>query len=163
MNVNRLSKGARRFQHALAEHGIEAVVEELPESTKSASDAANAIQCEQGQIVKSLLFVGSESGKPILILTSGINTVATEKIRSLIGEGVRQADASYVKAVTGYAIGGVPPVCHTTQIKTLIDRDLVGITPLWIAAGAPSAVVKIVCTITKFVPHGVVAEVRQDT
>ncbi len=113
------------------------------QSTKTAKDAANALNCEIAQIVKSLIFVGKNSKKPILILASGINRVDEEKVSKIIGEFIEKADADFVREKTGFSIGGVSPIGHKNEIDIYIDKDLLNFEFVWAAAGTPNSVFKI--------------------
>jgi len=105
---------------------------EFPAGTRTAQDAAAAIGCSVGQIVKSLVFVRGD--KPVLVLCSGANTVDTERL------GVAKADADVVRRATGFAIGGVPPYGHPAPLETLVDEDLMAHDEIWAAAGTPRSV-----------------------
>jgi prolyl-tRNA editing enzyme YbaK/EbsC (Cys-tRNA(Pro) deacylase) len=107
-------------------------VREFPEGTRTAQDAAAAIGCSVGQIVKSLVFVRGE--EPVLVLCSGANTVDAERL------GLHKADADVVRRATGFAIGGVPPYGHPAPLETLVDEDLLGYDEVWAAAGTPRSV-----------------------
>src|SRR3982750_4330301 len=107
-----LSKTAQSVQNALAQKGLECKVIELPDSTRTAQDAACAIGCEVGQIVKSLIFKTKETHRPVLILASGSNRVKEETIESYLSEKMVKADANFVREITGFAIGGIPPIGH---------------------------------------------------
>lgn len=138
--INRLSKSAQIIQDALSAKGINFTVIELPSSTRTAQDAANTIGCSIGQIVKSLIFKTKESGQPILVLASGPNRVHEEKIEAEIGQKITKADADFTREVTGFAIGGIPPLGHKNKIQTFIDQDLLQYAEVWAAAGTPNAV-----------------------
>ena len=105
---------------------------EFPEGTRTAQDAAAAIGCTVGQIVKSLVF--RRDGEPILVLCSGANTVDAQRL------GLDKADANVVRRATGFAIGGVPPYGHPAPLETLVDEDLLGYDEIWAAAGTPRSV-----------------------
>lgn len=137
---NLFSKNAQRVQNALAEKGATCKVVELPSSTRTANEAAETIGCEVAQIVKSLIFRTRESKQAVLILASGINRVNEKTIAGHIGEKIEKADADFTREVTGFAIGGIPPIGHKTKILTLIDQDLLNYNELWAAAGMPNAV-----------------------
>jgi len=117
-----LSESAQKVQKALAEWGIEARVVELPDSTRTAIEAAQAIGCTVSQIVKSLVFRGAESGAAILIEASGTNRVNEKAIAALIGEKIVKADADFVREQTGYAIGGIPPAGTCSSYESGADR-----------------------------------------
>lgn len=135
-----LSKSAQSIQDALNAKGLECKVLELPSSTRTANEAAETIGCEVAQIVKSLVFRTQETHRAILILASGINRVNENLIAEHIGEKIEKADADFTREVTGFAIGGIPPIGHKTKILTLIDEDLLHFNELWAAAGMPNAV-----------------------
>ena len=136
----KLSKSAKTVQDALLEKGMAFEVVELSESTRTAKDAAQTLGCSVAQIVKSLLFRSEETHRPILVLASGINRVNEVAIEKIIGEKIVKADADFTREVTGFAIGGVPPVGHKKAIETFIDKDLLKFDELWAAAGTPNAV-----------------------
>ncbi|MBL7499576.1 YbaK/EbsC family protein [Frankia sp. CNm7] len=127
-----------RFQERLRELGASGEARELPNSSHTATEAAEALGTAVGQIVKSLVFLAGE--KPIMVLASGENQVDTDKVAALVGEPVGRAGAKTVREATGYAIGGVPPVAHATELRILVDRDLLAHAELWAAAGTPNAV-----------------------
>jgi prolyl-tRNA editing enzyme YbaK/EbsC (Cys-tRNA(Pro) deacylase) len=127
-----------RVLAALAELGCDARPIELPKSTRTAPEAAEAIGTSVGQIVKSLVF--DAGGAPVLVAASGSNRVSVEKLGSLAGTPVRRADADLVRKATGFSIGGVPPVALARRLRVLVDRDLMRYTEVWAAAGMPNAV-----------------------
>lgn len=128
------------MQEALRALGLPDAVRELDASTRTAPEAAAAVGCELGAIVKSLVFRGASSGEPVLVLVSGDNRAIEPRVASEIGEDVERADADFVRSATGYAIGGVPPVGHRGEVRTLVDRDLLRFDEVWAAAGTPRAV-----------------------
>jgi prolyl-tRNA editing enzyme YbaK/EbsC (Cys-tRNA(Pro) deacylase) len=130
-------------QEALNAHGLQLDVKEFAESTRTAEDAARAIGCQLGQIVKSLVFKAQRSGKAVLVIASGSNRVDEKIIRDHLGEKIGRADADFVRAQTGFAIGGVPPVGHTQKLTTFIDKDLLDYDEIWAAAGTPNAVFRL--------------------
>jgi len=138
-----LSPSAQRVQDALAGLGLSLEVVELPASTRSAAEAAQAVGCNLGQIVKSLIFRTLDSDRPVLIETSGANRVDEQLLGALVGETIGKADAEYVRQRTGFVIGGVPPVGHSEKLTTLIDQDLMGYAEIWAAAGTPNAVFRL--------------------
>ena len=138
-----LSPSAQRVQQALQSIGYSYEVVELPVSARTAIEAAEAIGCHVGQIVKSLVFKAKRSGTPILVIASGENRVKEERIEHLIDEPLGKADAEFVRQQTGFAIGGVPPVGHIGQIRTFIDQDLLQYDVIWAAAGTPNAVFRL--------------------
>lgn len=130
----------QRVQEALQHLGFSCQVLELPQSTHTAAEAAQAVGCTIGQIVKSLVFRGKETHKPILILASGANRVDEKALARLVGEPIEKADADFVREQTGFAIGGVPPIGHIQPLPTYIDQDLMQYEEIWAAAGTPHAV-----------------------
>lgn len=138
-----LSGSASRIQSALDALGVTLEVVELPVSTRTARDAAEAVGCEVAQIAKSIVFRGRESDRPVLIITSGANRVDEEKVRSYVGEALTKADADFVRQETGFAIGGVPPIGHLQSVLTFVDQDLLDYPEIWAAAGTPRAVFRL--------------------
>ena len=138
-----LSASAQKVQESLRNLGINCQVVELPGSTRTAADAASAVGCRVEQIAKSIIFQGKTSGRPVMVIASGSNRVNEKKLRDLISEPVKKADADFVRLHTGFAIGGVPPVGHANPIKIFIDQDLMGYAEIWAAAGTPHAVFKL--------------------
>ncbi len=138
-----LSSSAQKVQDALTALGLTLEVVELPSSTRTAVEAAQAIGCQVGQIVKSLVFKGKRSERPILVVASGANRVNEKAIEALIGEPLGKADADFVRRRTGFVIGGVPPVGHTERLETFVDQDLLTYPEIWAAAGTPNAVFRL--------------------
>lgn len=139
MNTS-LPKSAQRVRDAALDAGLTIEVMEMPSSTRTAEDAANACGCAVGQIVKSLVFRGKESAKPYLLLVSGDNRVDQKGVAAHIGEALTRPDADDVRAVTGYAIGGIPPIAHATPLESYVDVDLLKHDVVWAAAGTPNCV-----------------------
>ena len=138
--MTQLSPSAQKVQDALRALGFDLTVIEHSESTRTAQEAAERVGVTLGQIVKSLIFKGKTSSKPILVLTSGANRVNEKRIKEYAGEKIERADADFVRAVTGYAIGGVPPIAHLQPMETYLDVDLMQYDIIWAAAGTPKAV-----------------------
>src|SRR5512138_2856844 len=126
-----LSSSAQKVQDQIKSLGFDYTVIEHAESTRTAQEAAERAGCELGQIVKSLIFKGRDSGKPILVLTSGVNRVDEKRISAYAGEAIGRADADFVRAVTGFAIGGVPPIAHIQRMETYIDEDFLQYPTVW--------------------------------
>lgn len=131
---------AQSIQSYMSSKGLPFQVVKFAESTRTAVDAAQAIGCQVSQIVKSLIFRTKESNTPILVLVSGKNRVDEKLITNAVGESIAKADADFTREVTGFAIGGIPPVGHAQVIKTFIDKDLLELGELWAAAGTPHTV-----------------------
>ena len=138
-----LSSSAQKVQDALHALGMTLQVVELPDSTRTAVEAAQAVGCQVGQIVKSLIFKAKRSQRPVLVIASGANRVNEKAIEALIGEPLGKADADFVRQHTGFAIGGVPPVGHTEPVETFVDEDLLQYSEIWAAAGTPNAVFRL--------------------
>lgn len=141
--VGELSPSARRVQEALARRGLELDVVELAQTTRGAADAAHAIGCAVGQIAKSLIFRGTQTERPLLVVASGANRVDEARLAELAGEPIAKADADFVRNHTGFAIGGVPPLGHPSPLPTFIDQDLLQYPEIWAAAGTPNAVFRL--------------------
>jgi prolyl-tRNA editing enzyme YbaK/EbsC (Cys-tRNA(Pro) deacylase) len=130
-----------RFGTWLEESGLGITVRQFPEGTRTAADAARAVGCDVAQIVKSLVFVAA--GRPVIALVSGANRLDEKRLGAAAGEPVTKADAETARAATGYAIGGVPPFGHATEVPVFMDRDLLGHAMVWAAAGRPDSVFEI--------------------
>lgn len=130
-----------RVVEALETLGVETQVKEFAESTRTAEEAAAAVGCTVGQIVKSLIFLAGDT--PILALVSGANQADTSRLAEIAGAPITRANAAIVREATGYAIGGVPPLGHATRLPTYLDRDLLQYEIIWAAAGTPNAVFSI--------------------
>lgn len=141
----RLAKSAQSVQEALKKKGLDDCnVIEFTESTRTAADAAMVIGCDVAQIVKSLIFKTKRSHKPVLVLASGQNRVNEAVIASYVGEKIIKADANFTKDVTGFAIGGIPPMGHKQPIDFIfLDKDLLRFKTVWAAAGTPNALVQL--------------------
>jgi prolyl-tRNA editing enzyme YbaK/EbsC (Cys-tRNA(Pro) deacylase) len=135
-----LSPSAQKVQDALAARGFANQVVEHEQTTRTSAEAAAAVGCEVGQIAKSLIFKGRQSGNAILVIASGANRVDEKKLRGLAGEKVEKPDADFVRERTGFVIGGVPPLGHAEPLITFIDEDLMQFDSIWAAAGTPNAV-----------------------
>lgn len=141
-----LSNSAQKVQDALNAHGLPCEVFEMPDTTRTARDAAQAAGCEVGQIVKSLVFKGVRTNKPYLVLASGANRVNEKQLGEIVDEPVKMPDADFVREKTGFAIGGVPPLGHAEKLEIFIDEDLLPYDEIWAAAGTPNAIFKLTPT-----------------
>lgn len=141
--TKQIKTSSSRVQDFLSQHGQEFVVQQMPDSTRTAVDAANAIGCSVSQIAKSLIFKDGDTGEPVLVVASGTNMVCVDKVRAATGITLDKADATFVREKVGYAIGGVPPVAHKAKVKTILDRDLQQYSEIWAAAGTPNSVFKL--------------------
>jgi prolyl-tRNA editing enzyme YbaK/EbsC (Cys-tRNA(Pro) deacylase) len=132
-----------RVRSALAELGLQSEIKEFAASTRTSADAAAAIGCSVAQIAKSLVFRAKPSGRAILVMASGANRVDEKKLAAALGETIGKADAEFVRAETGFAIGGVSPVGHGIRLTTFIDEDLMALSEIWAAAGSPNSVFRL--------------------
>jgi prolyl-tRNA editing enzyme YbaK/EbsC (Cys-tRNA(Pro) deacylase) len=147
-----------RVRASLAQFGLDHLtVREFAESTATASDAAAAIGTTVGRIVKSLVFMAGD--QPVLVLVSGPNRVDIARVGQLLGKPITRANADQVRTLTGFAIGGVPPVGHAQRLITLVDHDLLQYDEVWAAAGTPNAVFAISPTDLVRVADGLVEDV----
>jgi prolyl-tRNA editing enzyme YbaK/EbsC (Cys-tRNA(Pro) deacylase) len=158
--MSTLSPSAQKIQDLLNSLGYQYTVIEHAESTRTAQEAADRAGCELGQIVKSLIFKGNDSGKPILVLTSGANRVDEKRISDYAGESISRANADFVRAVTGFAIGGVPPIGHVQKMETYIDEDFLQYPTIWAAAGTPNAIFELKTPDLQTMTQGKVAMVK---
>ena len=155
-----LSPSAQKIQALLNSLGYNYTVIEHTESTRTAQEAADRAGCELGQIVKSLIFRGKTSGKPILVLTSGVNRVDEKRISGYAGEPISRADADFVRTVTGYAIGGVPPIGHNEKMETYLDEDFLQYKMVWAAAGTPNAIFELTIADLQKMTEGKITQVK---
>jgi prolyl-tRNA editing enzyme YbaK/EbsC (Cys-tRNA(Pro) deacylase) len=132
-----MSKSLARVIAALRAAGLDAEPLEMQGETRTALQAAAAAGCTLDQIVKSILFKGQESGRLFLFLTAGGNLVDPARAAALAGEPVGRAEANEVRAVTGFAIGGVAPLGHLTPLPVWFDPRLMAFPVIWGAAGTP--------------------------
>ena len=147
-----------RFESWLSDAGHGITVKRFPEGTRTAADAARAVGCDIGQIVKSLVFVAG--GRPVVVLVSGPNRLDEKRLASITGEPVTKADAETARAATGYSIGGVPPFGHATELPVFMDRDLLGYGVVWAAAGRPDSVFEIAPERLRELSAATVADVK---
>ena len=115
---------------------------EFEASTRTSQDAATALGCTVAEIAKSLIFKAAD-GRPVLVIASGVNRIDEAKLHDLLGQEIGRADAAFVRAATGFAIGGVPPVGHAVRPIVVIDGDLQQFASLWAAGGTPNAVFRL--------------------
>lgn len=134
-----LSPSARKVQAALASLGLDCVITEHAASARTSQEAADLLGCAVGQIAKSLVFRATASGAPVLVIASGANRVDEAKVGALLGEPIGRAKPEFVREVTGYAIGGIPPVGHAQAIRTFVDEDLARFDVVYAAGGTPNA------------------------
>ena len=138
--MGELPASAQRVQDAATALGLDVPVREMEIPTRTAEEAAAACGVTVGQIIKSLVFLGADSGKPYLLLVSGSNRVNEKGVAAHLGEKLKRPDAEFVRNLTGYAIGGIPPFGHASPLATYVDADLLQYDVVWAAAGTPRAV-----------------------
>ncbi len=138
--MSELPASAQRVQDAAVALGLDVPVREMEQPTRTAEEAAAACGVTVGQIIKSLVFLGADSGKPYLLLVSGSNRVNEKGVAAHLGEKLKRPDAEFVRNLTGYAIGGIPPFGHASPLTTYVDADLLQYDVVWAAAGTPRAV-----------------------
>ena len=131
-------RGPERVRAALAEASLECEILTLPESTRTAAEAAAAVGCSVGEIAKSLVFRAGK--RAVVAIVSGDNRLDPAKLTAALGEDVSRADADFARATTGFAIGGVPPLGHATPVPVFMDADLFRFDLIWAAAGSPFSV-----------------------
>lgn len=138
-----LSPSASKVQETLKALGFQNQVIELEVTTRTSIEAAEAVGCRVGQIAKSILFRGTQTGRPILVIASGSNRIDEKIVERWISEPLSKGDATFVREKTGFVIGGVPPVGHPERIEIFIDEDLLQYGEIWAAAGTPNALFKL--------------------
>ena len=139
-SVADLPASSLRVQEALAERGVQSAIVYLERAARTSAEAAAAVGCRVDQIAKSLVFRGATSGRPLLVIASGAHRVDEARVASVVGEPLGKADADFVRAHTGFAIGGVAPLAHPAPLTTLIDEHLLKWDRIWAAAGHPHTV-----------------------
>jgi prolyl-tRNA editing enzyme YbaK/EbsC (Cys-tRNA(Pro) deacylase) len=157
-----LGASVRRVQDALAAAGGGHTVVTLAQAARTSADAARAVGCRVDQIAKSLVFRGEQTQRAVLVIASGANRVDERKVAGFVDEPIRRADAEFVRARTGFAIGGVAPVAHAEPLTILIDADLLQWPEIWAAAGHPNTVFKLTPDELVRLTSGRVAAVKAD-
>ena len=135
-----LNPSAEKIQNVIKDLGYGNQVIEYSQITRTAQEAADAIGCSVGQIAKSLIFKDKNTEQPILVIASGLNRVNEKTVARYLNSRLERADADFVRTHTGFAIGGVPPIGHLTDMQIFIDEDLLSYEKIWAAAGTPNAV-----------------------
>jgi prolyl-tRNA editing enzyme YbaK/EbsC (Cys-tRNA(Pro) deacylase) len=134
-----LSPSAQKVQDALQALGFAHQVRESTQPTRTAAEAARLVGCDVAQIAKSLVFRTATTGRAVLVVTSGANTVNEWRIGVLLKEALEKAPPAFVREHAGYAVGGVPPIGHAKPMETFIDEDLLRHDVIWAAGGTPNA------------------------
>ena len=137
-----LPDGVQRVARALQDAGHPHAPRMLDDAARTAQQAADALGIAVGQIAKSIIFRRKSDGAAVLVIASGDRRVDEKKVDAIVGKTGR-ADADFVKAATGFSIGGVSPIGHAHPSVTLIDRELFRFEEIWAAAGHPHGVVKL--------------------
>lgn len=150
---------AQRVQTVLADQGFANLVVEFAQTTRSAAEAAAAVGCTVGQIAKTIVFRGADE-RAVVVIASGPNRVDEKKVAALLNLALRKADAEFVRAETGYVIGGVSPAGLPGHCRVLIDRDLAAHEKIWAAAGTPNAVFALTPDELVRLSGGIVADVK---
>ncbi|MFV0680561.1 YbaK/EbsC family protein [Ottowia sp.] len=140
--MSTLPEGVQRVAVALAEAGHAHAPKMLDDAARTAQQAADALGIGVGQIAKSIIFRRKSDDAAVLVITSGDRRVDEKRVATLVGK-IGRADAEFVKAKTGFTIGGVSPVAHAEPPVTLIDRELFRFDEIWAAAGHPHGVFKL--------------------
>jgi prolyl-tRNA editing enzyme YbaK/EbsC (Cys-tRNA(Pro) deacylase) len=148
-----------RVRMALAAAGVETRIVSLSAAARTARAAAEQIGCEVAQIANSLVFRCDPSGAPLLVMASGARRVDLGRVGAIVGEAIGKADADFVRAATGFAIGGVAPVGHVAPVRTLVDRTLLGFAEIWAAAGHPHTVFRLTPDELVRITGGAIADV----
>lgn len=156
-----LSEAAQRVQDALCAGGFTNTVLELEVPVRTAAAAAEAVGCTPAQIVKSLVFQRAVSGAAVLVVASGGHRVSEARLAALLGEPVTMGPAKFVREVTGFAIGGIPPIAHARTLDTIVDAHLLQLGSLWAAAGHPNSLFALTGDELVRMTHGRVAEVAE--
>jgi prolyl-tRNA editing enzyme YbaK/EbsC (Cys-tRNA(Pro) deacylase) len=155
-----MTGAADRFVAAAGDLGIEPDVRRFPQGTKTAADAAAAIGCDLGQIVKSLVFTVDD--RPVLALTSGVNRADVVRLAALAGGAeARRATPEEAREATGFAVGGTPPFGHPAPVPVFVDRDLLQYEQVWAAAGTPDSVFPIAPEDLVRLSNGQVADLKE--
>lgn len=160
------ASGADRFAAALAALDLDNRVVRFDETTRTAAEAAAAIGCTVSQIAKSLVFKTALTERPVLVIASGTNRVDEKRVAELLageidGERIERPDADFVRARTGYAIGGVAPIGHAEPPLVVIDADLFGHRIIWASAGTPNAVFELTAAQLQHMTGGQRAEIAK--
>ena len=156
----------QRVLDAASRKGVELRIRTFAETTHSAEEAARAVGAELGQIVKSLVFVAPLDGgelQPYVVLVSGSNRVDIARLAAVVGEpDIRRATAREAAQLTGYVIGGIPPIGHARTVKVVMDPDLGRFQVVWAAAGTQNAVFEVPPGTLRTLANATVAPIAED-
>ena len=159
-NLKNLPDAVQRVAAALVAAGHRHAPVMLDDAARTAQQAADALGVGVGQIAKSIIFRRKEDDAAVLVITSGDRRVDEKKVAALVGR-IGRADADFVKASTGFTIGGVSPVAHASPPVTLIDRELYRFSEIWAAAGHPHGVFQLTPADLEHLTGAPVADVVQ--
>ena len=155
----------RRVLDAAVRKGVTLEVVTFDESTHTALEAAAAVGADLGQIVKSLVFVAPDEGggqEPILCLISGRDRVDIARLGAVSGEpDIRRATAREAYDLTGFAIGGIPPIGFERAIRVIMDPELGRYPTVWAAAGLPTAVFQVPPATLRILANATVAPITE--
>lgn len=155
-----IERGAmQRVLSALSKWGLDGRIREMGASTRTSQEAADVLGVKVGQIAKSLVFMVND--EPILIIASGANRVNERKLEAHFGSKVRKATADEVRELTGFSIGGVPPVGHKRNLKTVVDEDLLQFTEIYAAGGTPTAVFELTPEELLEITRGAILDIKE--
>ncbi|AWI81416.1 MAG: prolyl-tRNA editing protein [Betaproteobacteria bacterium HGW-Betaproteobacteria-13] len=155
------SSSRTRVELALRALGMPSDIIEFTVPTRTSAEAAAAIGCGVEQIAKSIVFRTKQSVRCVLVVASGADRIDEKKLKEVLGEGVKRADADFVRAHTGFVIGGVAPVGHIGDVTVLVDTALWSLDPIWAAAGTPNTVFRLSADDLHRIPGIRVVDVRQ--
>jgi len=162
-NGEQKTSSVARVEAALTELGLQTRIVTMSDSTRSSQEAAAAIGCGVEQIAKSMVFREKETDRALLVVASGGNRVCTRKLAALTGKSIGRADAEFVRATTGFAIGGVSPIGHASEpVDILLDQDLFQYPEIWAAAGSPFAVFRTTAQELAEATGARVADIKED-
>ena len=153
-------RGPDRVRTALEAASLECAIRTLPDSTRTAVEAAAAVGCSVGEIAKSLVFRTGD--RAVVAIMSGDNRVDPARLSAAVGAEVGRADADFVRSATGFAIGGVPPLGHASPVDVYMDRDLFRFGVIWAAAGSPYSVFAVAPARLREASGAMVMELRAD-
>lgn len=151
----------RRVRAALDAAGVPAPIRVMSEATHTAQAAAEALGISVSEIAKSIIFRAADD-RAVLVITSGANRVDRKKVEAAIGQAIGKADADFVRATTGFVIGGVAPIAHETPPIALMDRDLLGFQAVWPAAGHPNTMVQVSPAVLRQISGATVADIAEE-
>lgn len=159
--MNNPSQNMLKLKNILNKFGLKNRIVELPSSTRTSQEAANAVNCEINKIVKAIVFRKKDSDLPVLVLASGRNRICEKKVSKLCKEKIGQADADFIKNETGFSIGGIPPVGHIKKIQTFIDKDLLLYDEIWASAGTSQSIFRLTPKELLEISGGLVANIKK--